>query len=135
MRLQRIEPEYATRTSRVLVQGVDAIIAGAPTLAALLLASVLDTESKTLTVVGALLSSWYYFFADGFEGGQSLGKRWAGLRVVDAETGAPCTFGQSLIRNVLLMFLGPLDWLFIFGDRHQRLGDKAAGTIVIDADP
>ncbi len=55
--------------------------------------------------------------------------------MVDAESGAPCTFGQSLIRNVLLMVLGPLDWLFIFGDRHQRLGDKAAGTIVIDADP
>jgi hypothetical protein len=27
--------------------------------------------------------------------------------------------------------LGPIDWIFIFGERHQRLGDEAAGTIVI----
>jgi hypothetical protein len=30
--------------------------------------------------------------------------------------------------------LGPIDWIFIFGDRHQRLGDKIAGTIVVTAD-
>jgi uncharacterized RDD family membrane protein YckC len=29
------------------------------------------------------------------------------------------------------MILGPIDWIFIFGDRRQRLGDKAAGTIVV----
>lgn len=49
----------------------------------------------------------------------------------DATTGAPCTYGQSFIRNLLLAVLGPIDWIFIFGERHQRLGDKAAGTIVI----
>ena len=27
--------------------------------------------------------------------------------------------------------LGPIDWIFIFGDKHQRLGDKLAGTIVV----
>jgi uncharacterized RDD family membrane protein YckC len=30
-----------------------------------------------------------------------------------------------------LAILGPIDRIFIFGERHQRLGDKAAGTIVI----
>jgi len=24
-----------------------------------------------------------------------------------------------------------IDWLFIFGEKHQRLGDKVAGTIVV----
>jgi uncharacterized RDD family membrane protein YckC len=56
------------------------------------------------------------------------------VRVVDARTGEPCTYRQSFIRNILLTFLGPIDWLFIFGERHQRLGDKAAGTIVVTAD-
>lgn len=74
---------------------------------------------------------FYYFFADGLAGGQSIGKRWMGMHVINAETGAPCTFGQSFIRNLLLAVLGPIDWVFIFGDRHQRLGDKAAGTIVV----
>ena len=53
------------------------------------------------------------------------------MRVISEESGAPCTFGQSLVRNFLLALLGPIDWVFIFGERHQRLGDKAAGTIVI----
>jgi uncharacterized RDD family membrane protein YckC len=53
------------------------------------------------------------------------------MRVVDARSGMSCTFGQSFVRNVLLAMLGPLDWIFIFGEEHQRLGDKAAGTIVI----
>jgi uncharacterized RDD family membrane protein YckC len=48
------------------------------------------------------------------------------------ETVAPCTWGDSFIRNVSI--LGPIDALFIFGEDHQRLGDKAAGTVVIVAD-
>ena len=28
----------------------------------------------------------------------------------------------------------PIDWLFVFGDAHQRLGDKLVGTIVVLAD-
>ena len=39
--------------------------------------------------------------------------------------------GQSFVRNVIQALLGPIDWIFIFGERRQRLGDKAAGTIVI----
>ena len=55
------------------------------------------------------------------------------MRVVSATTGAPCTFGQSFVRNIFTI-LGPLDWIWIFGERHQRLGDKVAGTIVVIAD-
>ena len=73
----------------------------------------------------------YTLLSDGLEGGQSFGKRLVGIRVVSIETGAPCTFGQSFLRNLLLTILGPIDWIFIFGERRQRLGDKAAGTIVI----
>ena len=53
------------------------------------------------------------------------------MHVVDDKTGEPCPFGQSFIRNVLLAVLGPIDWIFIFGERRQRLGDMAAGTIVV----
>jgi hypothetical protein len=27
-----------------------------------------------------------------------------------------------------------VDWIFIFGERYQRLGDKIVGTIVVMAD-
>jgi uncharacterized RDD family membrane protein YckC len=62
---------------------------------------------------GVLWSMFYYLFADGFHGGQSFGKRWMGMRAIDATTGAPCSFGQSFLRNLLLAVLGPIDRLFI----------------------
>ena len=87
-----------------------------------------------LMIVGVGWSVFYYFFADGFSGGQSYGKRWLGTRVVNAEDGVPCTFGKSFVRNLFLFLLGPIDWVFIFGSRHQRLGDMVAGTIVVSVD-
>jgi uncharacterized RDD family membrane protein YckC len=81
---------------------------------------------------GACWAILYFLFADGMHG-QSFAKRWVGTRVVDADTGAPCTWGDSFIRN-LFRILGPIDGIFIFGDEHQRLGDKAAGTAVVVAD-
>ena len=35
------------------------------------------------------------------------------------------------MRNFLLALLGIIDWIFIFGDTRQRLGDMAANTIVV----
>ena len=77
----------------------------------------------------------YVLFADGLPGGQSLGKKALGVEVVDTRTGRPCNYGQSFLRNLLLMILGPIDWLFILGERHQRLGDRAADTIVVVSAP
>jgi uncharacterized RDD family membrane protein YckC len=54
-----------------------------------------------------------------------------GTAVVDAATGRPCTFGKSFLRNFLLVVLGFIDWIFIFGRRRQRLGDMAANTLVV----
>lgn len=39
------------------------------------------------------------------------------------------------MRNLLVVFMGPVDWLFILGRKHERLGDKVAGTIVIEPMP
>lgn len=82
---------------------------------------------------GVVWAIGYHFLADGLGEGQSLGKQWLGISVVDDRSGEPCTFGQSFVRNLLLAILGPLDWIFIFGTRHQRLGDKLAGTVVVAA--
>lgn len=68
--------------------------------------------------------------------GQTLGKRVAGLRVI-REGGAPVDFRSSCIRNLLWIadylpvfyLLGGL--LVTFSSRHQRLGDMAAGTLVV----
>jgi uncharacterized RDD family membrane protein YckC len=55
-----------------------------------------------------------------------------GITVIDQRSGLPCSAGQSFVRNLLLSVCGFFDWIFIFGERRQRLGDMAAQTIVVD---
>jgi uncharacterized RDD family membrane protein YckC len=68
--------------------------------------------------------------------GQTPGKKQAGIRVI-LESGAPVDFRAACIRNLLaaadflpaFYHLGSL--LILLTPRNQRLGDLAAGTIVI----
>jgi len=91
---------------------------------------------------------WYPVFFEASKRGATPGKRMLGLRVVQT-SGAPITFGQAILRNFLRwideMPLWPAVWsggMYIptlaFGlaaclatKRFQRLGDLAAGTVVI----
>ena len=130
--------EYASRGDRLVGQILDGLVGVVPMIVGGVAMFFLATTGLRLVgsavfVIGIGVSAWYYLFADGLENGQSLGKRWTGTRVVDAESRQPCTFMQSFVRNILLSVLGPLDWIFIFGEKHQRLGDMAAGTVVIPA--
>ena len=122
---------YAPRSQRFLGQVLDAVVGLLPIILGAMISSFSDILALPLMIVGIDWSVFYYFFADGFSGGQSYAKRWLGMRVITVDDGLPCTFGKSFVRNLLLWLLGPIDWVFIFGERHQRLGDKAAGTIVV----
>lgn len=84
------------------------------------------------------LMDWLYpvFFEAG-KRGATPGKRAMGLRVVQA-TGSPITLGQSVVRNFLRFIDGMPLFTYMFGitsclatQRFQRLGDLAAGTVVI----
>lgn len=131
----------ASRTTRLLGEVIDALVGVAPVaVVTAALSNSIRVGGMTyfrfltlLLVLGLLWSLYYFLLADSMSGGQSIAKKWLGMRVVDGETGEPCTFGQSFVRNILLLLLGPLDWFFIFGERHQRLGDIAAGTVVVSA--
>jgi uncharacterized RDD family membrane protein YckC len=96
-----------------------------------------------LTVVLALAWTLYYFFA--FEwgaDGQTLGKRVMGLRVARADGGRP-GIRQVAVRTALRLidgfgfYLVGLAAMLATGERRQRLGDLAAGTVVtaVDAGP
>src|SRR5690348_701024 len=68
--------------------------------------------------------------------GRTPGKRLNGLRVV-RENGAPVTFTSSTVRNVLRL-IDILPGVYLVGigsilvsSRNQRLGDHAAGTLVV----
>jgi len=69
--------------------------------------------------------------------GATLGKRMVGIRVVD-EDGDRLTLGASIIRNLLrlvdALFFYLVGFLFaVTSNRGQRLGDRAAHTIVVRA--
>jgi uncharacterized RDD family membrane protein YckC len=103
----------------------------------------LDFARAVLTVGAFLLSLGYGISLEWYWRGQTLGKRLLRLRVMD-EQGLQLRFGQVVLRNLLR----PLDMfpaLYLLGGavcffdaRNRRLGDMAAGTIVIrtpDPDP
>ena len=83
--------------------------------------------------IGLLLCVLYLLFADGLFNGQSIGKLVTNIVVIVEQTGRPCGFWHSLLRNTLCLLLTVVDWAFIFGLKRQRLGDKLAGTQVIKA--
>jgi len=88
-------------------------------------------------VVGIFLVFWGYDVAfEVLNSGQTPGKALNGLRVV-RESGAPVTFGTSAVRNVIrIVDILPGTYLvgitsILVTRRNQRLGDLAAGTLVL----
>jgi uncharacterized RDD family membrane protein YckC len=83
---------------------------------------------------------WGYFVvSEALTGGRSIGKIWFNLRVV-RNNGLPITWKESLLRNLLraadLVLFPPLllpvaPLAMAFDRRFRRLGDLAAGTIVV----
>ena len=93
-----------------------------------------------LLVLSQLVAEWGYFLAcEALTGGRSIGKVAVGLRVV-GDDGFPLTGRASLVRNLLrLVDLLPGNYVIgliamVVSARGQRLGDLAAGTIVVRLD-
>jgi uncharacterized RDD family membrane protein YckC len=88
----------------------------------------------------ALTLGWalYYYFAFESDHGQTLGKRVMKIRVVRAD-GGPLDAGRVAVRTLLRPidgiggYLVGLVVMLATGQRRQRLGDLAAGTVVTDA--
>ena len=86
--------------------------------------------------VGFLAATAYYVVSEMTMDGQSPGKRMAGLRVV-RDDGTPITFLDSAVRNIIravdmipLFYTVGLLAVF-FSKKSKRLGDMAAGTVVV----
>jgi uncharacterized RDD family membrane protein YckC len=90
-----------------------------------------------LFFLGEILALVYLVLKD-MIGGQSVGKRISGCRVVDRETGLPIGFSQSLARN-LIFLIPPLAFLELaaasFRSDRRRFGDLVAGTVVVQGGP
>src|SRR2546429_1193795 len=86
-----------------------------------------------------LLIAWLYFvLLEWLWNGQTIGKRFFGLRVI-SEDGEPARFVAVVVRN-LVRVVDFLPFFYGFGlvtlivsSRSQRLGDYAGGTFVVRA--
>lgn len=95
-----------------------------------------DLAAMVAAVTYFVLSQGYRIASEWLWRGQTLGKRILRLRVVD-ERGLRLTFAQVAMRN-LLRFVDVLPVAYLVGGvaaltsrRAQRLGDLAAGTLVV----
>jgi uncharacterized protein len=91
-----------------------------------------DEEGTAGLIVLGFLTVWFnYLVLCEWRWGRTFGKLVLDLRVV-GEDGGPLSWNRSLVRNLLRvpdLLLAPL--LIPFSDRKQRLGDRAAHTIVV----
>lgn len=102
----------------------------------MLLFSDYETIIAVVIVIIFVLNTGYFLFLEYFWGGRTIGKRMLGLRVIQ-DNGHSITLLSSFIRNFLRIvdslpsayFVGML--LAFFHPKHKRLGDLAAGTIVV----
>ncbi|GFZ78232.1 hypothetical protein GCM10008018_24640 [Paenibacillus marchantiophytorum] len=83
-----------------------------------------------------LLNLGYFVCTEAYMGGQTWGKRWLGLRVLQ-NNGQSATLLSILIRNLFRLldmmptfyFLGAVS--ILFSAKDKRIGDMVAGTIVV----
>lgn len=127
--------------SRVSALALDILLSGAVLMAVLISISVtLASLSPAIGfVLQMLVSSFgiflYFGLLEAYWNGQTVGKKAMGIRV-RMQDGTPITFQAAAFRTVLrpadlvpLPFLGLLT--IFLNPRAQRLGDLAAGTVVV----
>ncbi len=138
--------------SRFVAALIDGLIQGAITISLFVLAGLLSAGAGgieelagglvagiALAVILVALFLIFFGYPIAFEtwaSGRTPGKRWTGLRVVRLG-GAPVTFLPSAVRNLVRL----VDFLptaygvgivaLLANSRNQRLGDLAAGTLVV----
>jgi uncharacterized RDD family membrane protein YckC len=142
---ERVSFDYqvAGLGTRAIAQVVDLLILSAVLIAVLVTGVTVgvaigsDTIATLIEVLGSFVIVFGYFWvSEGLWSGQTVGKKIFRLRAV-GDRGEPLTFMQAGIRNVVRIvdFL-PYGYgvgfvvLFVNG-RGKRLGDLAAGTIVV----
>ena len=92
-----------------------------------------STIIAALIVIGFIIYLGYFIACEMLMNGQTVGKRLFGLRVI-RDNGQPIEFAQALIRGIIritldMMYVGL--FVIMFSKKHKRIGDMAAGTIVV----
>jgi uncharacterized RDD family membrane protein YckC len=126
--------------SRFVALLVDTLLQSLAFVALIVLLIVADAggfaAAAVMAVTGFVLVFVYPVAFELGAAGRTPGKRWSNLRVV-CDDAAPITFRASALRN-LLRLVDALPGMYLVGaiaifatSNNQRLGDLAAGTIVV----
>jgi uncharacterized RDD family membrane protein YckC len=143
-----LEYSLASAGSRFLALAVDTLIEGAVFIGIGLLALVASMirgsgagavalwMQALLLLAGFCVYYGYFAMFEAVWSGQTPGKRLVGLRVITT-SGRPITTFDAIVRN-LLRIVDQLPGIYAIGltsifmtARNQRLGDLAAGTVVV----
>jgi uncharacterized RDD family membrane protein YckC len=132
-----IEPNYASFRRRCLASLLDNavwvlfylwiyvwIVGGA----------LLAGDTAGLVAVFVFFSLWFNYFAFcEWRWGQTIGKNATGIEVRAIDRSPRLSYGQASIRNLLRLvdFFVVGELMIATGERKQRLGDKAAHTVVL----
>lgn len=117
--------------SRFVAQLIDAVIAFIILIVPL---SIFGGDSDVGLTIAIIAYFLYLLLQDGLPNGQSIGKHFLNIAVVNKVSGKSCGIGASIVRNSFLLFLGFIDIFFLGSQYRQRLGDMAANTIVINVE-
>ena len=127
MKPKHDEVELAGIGRRFLAGLIDGFIFGA-------ISVLLGLTNDSQSLLSGLIALLYFVFFWTQQGGQTLGYRALGIRIIKLDN-TPITLRDALLRYVVrvigffCLFLGYI-WA-IFDDKNQAWHDKAAGTIAI----
>jgi len=92
------------------------------------------------TLVTGLISALYFTISHGRASGRTLGKRWIGIRVIDADRGGSIGYGRSFARWLVPAIVGwfcggvlnIVDLLWpLWDDKNQTVHDKIVNSVVV----
>jgi len=134
-----IDLQLASLGERILAYIIDALIIFAYLILCITIISTNELPNEWI-LFSFILVMFYTLFFETFFQGQTIGKRGMGIKVVKMD-GTPAGLGNYLLRWVLrlvdiyIMSGGVAVMSIILSQNGQRLGDLAAGTIVIKMQP
>jgi uncharacterized RDD family membrane protein YckC len=114
-----------------------AVVAGAALIASAPLGRLSERWITALVIFAGFVITWgYYAIFESVWKGQTPGKRWAGIRVIK-DSGRPITPFEAAARNLVRIidylpgFYGVGIVAMLLDDKHRRVGDYVAGTLVV----
>ena len=132
----RIQPTVASVGDRIFAQIIDWVVMAAYTTLITLIVSAVDITAIIWIVLLYVFPLLFYtVLCEILNQGQTLGKMVMNMRVIKQDGTSP-SLGAYLMRWLLYLIDGPITSfaglvVMILTRNNQRLGDLAAGTVVI----